>query len=891
MIRLARRIALIALAASVLLFGALVTIAYVYEDEVKARLVDALNAHLKTPLYQSGIELTLIKRFPQASLRIHDVLVREVRTDSVAADTLFAAQDLYLEFSLFALLSGNYTVSELHGQAVKLQPGLDANGAENWLIWRTDSTSGSGTGFALKKVSFDGLDLRYRDDRSHLEIAGASRRMAVRGRFRPEGSALETTGDLLLLHWRDANGVQLSDRKGDVKLTMAFGGADGAFRITKGEVLFGKTPLNVTLAVDHGARGRTMDLRANGFGLDLASVVALLPEALNRPLRSYGLDGEADVAVHYGGPLDGPGPVLSAGMKLREGRFREQSSGTVFKDVRGELAVELTPEGTPRKLVVRGFSAQCASGSLGGNVELNGLKQAKLTADLHGDLALADLLRFARVDTLEQVDGRLKAEAHITGKLRDVGRITPADLRALTISGTAQLKDASLKMKGVRHRITALNAELALRGNDALVNGLRCDVQGNAIELSGTLRNLMPYLLFPDQHLTIDARGRSPRVDLASLLTESTAAAGGSAYVFTLPALVDLDLKADVGELVMEAFSAQAISGSLRLQDQVLSIDPLSFRTAGGSVRGNIRLDGRPAGAYPLSIAGDVKGIDVTALFAEFQDFGQSFITQRHLKGRGDARFTFTAPLTPAFRLDEDRLHCVADVVVENGELNGHASLLEVAGYLEKNKLVSPFVDTDALRERLQHVTFARLENRIEIKDRNVYLPQMLVQSSVMDIEVSGAHGFDGTVDDHLNFRLGDLFRTADSGHDEFGPIIDDGTGLRIFLHMYGTTSALQFGNDGAMAAARRKEKMKQETAELKGILKGIWTGTKPTAAPPAQPQGRITIEPARPAGGPEGGTDAPAETRTATRPKKGGLGRLLEKGKDDEEQETIILE
>src|SRR5690606_29563650 len=151
---------------------------------------------------------------------------------------------------------------------------------------------------------------------------------------------------------------------------------------------------------------------------------------------------------------------------------------------------------------------------------------------------------------------------------------------------------------------------------------------------------------------------------------------------------------------------------------------------------------------------------------------------------------------------------------------------------------------TDALRKQLQRVTFAKLENRIAIKDRKVHLPQVTASSSVMDLEVSGTHGFDGEVDDHLNCRLGDLFRTGRGRQDDFGPIIHDGPGLRVFLHMYGTTDNLQFGNDGAMAAARRKERMKQETAQLKGILKGIVTGENTaSAATPSSPQDRITVE------------------------------------------------
>ncbi|MFT3884639.1 MAG: AsmA-like C-terminal region-containing protein [Flavobacteriales bacterium] len=883
--RLLRRILLITASVFALLTAALVVVAYAYEDEVKAKLVEELNAHLKAPLYQNGIELTLIKRFPQASLRFKDVLIKEVRTDGVAPDTLLSAQDLYLEFGLFSLLTGDYTVHDLHGKDVRLYAGHDGNGAANWDIWRTDSTATGSTAFALKKVTFDGIGTRYRDARSGSDIRTASDKLALRARFRPDGSTLDINGDVLLLTWRDTDGVYLHDRRADVKLALAFGGPDGAFRITKGELQTGNTPLNVTLAVTKEAKGRSLDLRANGFNLRLADLVALLPDGLHARLRHYGLSGEADVAIHYGGPLEGEGPALSAGITVRDGKLKETRSGVAFSQVQGQLSLDLTPKGTPRKLIVKGFSAQASSGTIGGTIELNGLTNAKLKADIHGDLALADLMRFARVDTLEQVEGRLKANAKVSGKLRDMGDIRPGDLRALTITGTAELRDASLKLKGVRHRVTGLDATLALKGNDAQVNGLHCAVQGNAIELSGTLRNLMPYLLFPDQHLTIAAEGRSPKLDLASLL--SPAGAGtttASAYAFKLPALIDLDLKADVDELVMEDFSAQAIQGTVRLQDRVLSIAPLSFRTAGGAVSGDLRLDGRVSGGYPLAIAANVDGMDVSALFAEFKDFGQGFLTHHQLKGRSHAQLTLTAAVMPDFSLDQDRLHCVADVTVDNGELNGHPSLLQVADYLQQNKLVSPFVDTDELRTKLKHVTFARLENRIEIKDRQVFLPQMLVKSSVMDIEVSGTHGFDGAVDDHLNFRLGDLFRTADSGHDEFGPIIDDGTGLRIFLHMYGTTNALRFGNDGALAATRRKEKLKQGTAELKSIIKGVFSGESKAQPVPTAAQGKVTVDWAG-----DGTPEQPART-SATRPKK-GLGRLLQKDAKDDEEGTIIIE
>ncbi len=888
-LRLLRRILLYSAVVVVLCITTLVVLAYVYQDDVKNRLILELNSHLKVSVQQGGIELTLIKRFPRASLRMHDVFINEVRTDSATADTLLYAKDLYLEFSLLSLLGGDYTVSELHGENVCLYPGLDAHGSENWLIWKSDSTANGGTDLKLKKVTFDHLQARYRDDRSGLEIRSSSEKLAVRGRFRPEGSSLTIKGDLLLQHWADAHGIQFTDRKADVDLRLGFGGADGAFRIEKGsEVLTGDVPVAVTLALTNSTKGKALDLHANGFNMALGDVVALLPESLHKRMRHYDLHGDADIAIHCSGPLKGDGPALSLGMKVRDGRLKESASGTVLKAVRGELALELAPSGTVRKLVVKGFSADAASGTIGGDVELNGLANAALKADIHGDIALADLMRFARIDTLEEAEGRLKADAHVQGRIRDVAHIKATDLRALAISGTMELHEASLKLKGVRHRVSALNAALALHGNDAQVNGLRCEVQGNTIELSGTLRNLMPYLLFPDQRLTIEARGSSPELDLAALLSteavtsEHTAAASGD-YTVKLPAQIEMDLRIAVDELVFEDFSAQKITGTISLRDRVLNVAPIAFNSAEGMVNGSLKLDGRGESAYPLGIDAQVKNIDITRLFHEFRNFGQTFITDAHLKGRGDVRLTLTAALSPALKLDQNSLHCIADIAIEQGQLNNHAPMMAVADYVRTNKLVAPFVDTDELKTRLAHVTFSRLENQIEIKDREVHVPSILVRSSAMDIEVSGVQTFDGGVDDHLNFRLGELFRSK-STSDEFGPVVDDGTGLRLFLHMFGTTQDLRFGNDGAAAAARRKEQVKHETAELKGILSDIWHGTRDADnTVPASGTSVITID-----GGPANDT-IKKPGASAIVEKKKGIGKLLEK--DDEEKEKITVE
>lgn len=878
----------------VVLFSALVLLARIYEPEVKQALVSAINERLDAPVEVREMELTLIARFPMAGLRLHDVLAMERRTDGLEADTLLHASDLFLEMSLWNLVRGRHVIERIHGRSVDLRPGLDRNGTGNYLILKPDSVPNTSGTIALERVSFDGLKLRFRDDRSGLEVKGHSSSMRLAGRFSEALNEIDLEGDLTLEHWQQGRTLVLDQRKADLRLSMTFGGDDSAFRIPKGEVMIAHMPLEITLELT--GPGEHMDLRANGLGIPLEQAIALLPSDLRAPLKDHAVRGTADVALRYSGSLEGPGPSLALGVKLTKAQVTERRSGTRFDDISGELGLDLTPEGTPSRIVAKGFTARSGKGRIAGNWESTGISNAPVKAELHVDLGLAELLRFMKVDTLEQVSGRIKANATMEGRLRSMADLKVADLKALRFEGGATLRGASMKLKGVRHRVEDIDADLVLEANDARIDGLNVTVQGNTVNMRGTLRDLMPYLLFDDQQLTIDAEATSAHLDLATWLRggEDRAKGKGPGYELSLPATITLDLRTKVDELVFEEFKATGIQGTVHMKDRMLRVAPVTFNTASGAVLGSLELDARgPRGSdHRLAIDAVFQGMDIAQLFREFQDFGQDFIGHRHLSGTSQARVELRAPLSPSMSIDMDRLQCSVDIAIDDGGIKGHKPLMEVAEHLRRNKLVAPLVNTQALRDQLADVRFARLENRIEIRDGAVRIPTMEVRSNTLDIELSGTHWFDDRIDHHINFRLGDLFRVGKPQRDEFGPIVDDGTGMRLFLHMYGTASDPSFANDGAMASARRRQQFQQEKQELRSILHqdlGLFKGrgTRTTDEPVSQVSGKapsfeVEWEGEKKAQAP--GEPRAKEEQAPERPRK-GLGKLLDKVAKEKEE------
>lgn len=868
--------------AAVLLFlAAAFVLATVYEDEVKEALLAELNDHLVAPVTHQGIDLTLVQQFPQASLRFKDVLITSAG-ESATSDTLLYAEDLFLSFSLWDLFAGEYAVDRIAGKQVVLHPGYDAQGSENWLIWRSDSTSNGPSSFALNEVAFDGLSVRYRDARRALEVSTESRNMVLSGLFDGKGATVRMKGDAWLRHLLTSNGSTFADHQSDLDLVMELGRPDAAFRITQGKVMAGNVPLDLSLAVAMVDTVHTIDLSVLGADVQLKHLVAQLPPAVRRVLKSYAIQGEVDIALRYTGALVGEGPDLELTASLRDASMKEQSTGARFNNISGEVEALLASDGSPKRLVVKNLSAHSGSGTLRADLRVNGTRNAPVRLDLRTDMALADLLHFARIDTVATATGRVKATLHGSGKLRDVRNLRAADLRALAFSGTAEMQKSTLKLRTVRHPFEDMSGTVALKGNDATLTNGRATVQGSTVSMTGTLGNLIPYLFFDDQPLNITATASAPRVDLARLLATDATSTKGHGDI-TLPALINLDLRTTVDELVFADFTATSITGRLTLKDRVLKATEVSCSTAKGSVAADLSLDGRQARSFPLAVNATLKDIDMKELFREFQDFGQTFMGHRHLKGTADVRLSLTAPLSASLHMDEKKLVCVADLTVRDGALVQHQALVDVAKHIRGNKLIAPLVDTDELGKRLANVTFSTLTNTISIRDGAVHVPAMVVKNNVLEIEMSGKHAFDNTIDHHLSFRLNKLL-ALDGEADAFGPVEDDGTGLRVFLHMYGNSTDPQFANDRAMASAHRKAKRQMEGAELKQLLREELGGKPdvPVAQSATAGTPRFTAEWAEDSVRTTGAA-APSQRK----PK--GLGRLFKE--EEEEKETFNVE
>jgi VCBS repeat-containing protein len=141
--------------------------------------------------------------------------------------------------------------------------------------------------------------------------------------------------------------------------------------------------------------------------------------------------------------------------------------------------------------------------------------------------------------------------------------------------------------------------------------------------------------------------------------------------------------------------------------------------------------------------------------------------------------------------------------------------------HYEPMKNLSRFVAVSELDD----IKFATLQNQIEIKDQKIFIPKMNLESSAMNVTLSGTHSFNNEIDYHFKVLLSDLLfqkaRKAKKENDEFGVVEDDKSGKTgLFISMTGTVDNPVIKYDKQGAKQNLKANMVEEKQTLKQILK-----------------------------------------------------------------------
>ena len=327
--------------------------------------------------------------------------------------------------------------------------------------------------------------------------------------------------------------------------------------------------------------------------------------------------------------------------------------------------------------------------------------------------------------------------------------------------------------------------------------------------LQGYFRNLLGFVLFSDQSLQIDAQLKANKINLAELLSSTPTNNTQSEYLIKINPKLSCNLKVDINELTFQKFKANDIGGNIQIGNQQINTDYLSFRAQDGLVFAKIKLDASVG--KPLSIDADLnlKKINITKFFYEFEEFGLEIIQSKNLKGLATASIKVHSIWDKYLAANTDALTAEGPILIENGELINFEPMLALSKFIDVNEL--------------KNLKFASLANTLSIKNRIVTIPAMQIQSSALNVDFAGTHNFDNIIDYRLKILLSDLIKKKSKrlGDEQFGELEDDGRGKTVlYIKMYGDAENPKFNIDKIGIKKKLADDLKKEGKAVKQVLK-----------------------------------------------------------------------
>lgn len=273
--------------------------------------------------------------------------------------------------------------------------------------------------------------------------------------------------------------------------------------------------------------------------------------------------------------------------------------------------------------------------------------------------------------------------------------------------------------------------------------------------------------------------------------------------------LSDGKLNVDLDQFTWNKATVDDLKGSIVSHD-----NQLDFTLDGTLCEGKVETKGSVTGMNqrPVSNATwKVTGIEMKQLLESFSNFDQTFITSDNLKGKANIWAESSIPFDEKWNMITDKVMVKSAIDIRDGQLKEMKTLEDFGTY----------VHLDDLRD----IRFNQLRNYMKIENGTVYLPVMFIQSSALNMSISGEHTFDQKILYYIKLNAGQVAATKLKKNDvkrDFKKASKSGW-INMYFVLNGTTSNVKYQQErsyvisGFEASTDLKESLRNYLVEKFG--------------------------------------------------------------------------
>lgn len=318
-----------------------------YEKEVNAKIKSIINESIDGELNYSKAKLSFFEHFPSLTASIHDVHLKGAKPyqDSV----LLTADHISLGIDLFSLFSSKWTVDQFIVDQGHINLLVDAHGASNYTIYKTDSTkskpdSGESSNLAFKRIRLINTHFHYADLSVPMLIDARGFNYDGKGDFTSNVFDLHTKAHIDSFSF-NFNNEQYLDRKTlSADLITQINTDNLGFVFERNDLKINKLPVRFRGKFAFLPKGYHIDFKLKSQESTLEELLSLVPASYAGWLKDMQVKGTSEVFVNLEGDYiveQNKNPDLSLGLLINNGYLAYKNTKEPVSDWNTQLRINL----------------------------------------------------------------------------------------------------------------------------------------------------------------------------------------------------------------------------------------------------------------------------------------------------------------------------------------------------------------------------------------------------------------------------------------------------------------------------------------------------------------------------------------------------------------------
>jgi hypothetical protein len=553
---------------------------FLFQDKIITLVKKTVNNNITAKLDFTNADLSLLRDFPNASLRLSDVSI--INGKPFKGDTLLFSKEINLELKLTELLKNSTEKLNIQSFSIdnaKLNVLVNEIGIANYDIAKPSKTetkasteAPSNFGLSINSYEITNSTIKYIDKKGKMNLVLSEFNHSGSGDFSQSNSELDTKTSTFVSFGMDDTSYA-KNQKIELNAVLGMDLVNNKFSFLKNEAKLNNLPLIFNGYVQINENNQDVDISFKTPSSDFKNFLGLIPEAYTKSIEDVKTSGDFSVSGTIKGLVTNTTiPLLDITVKSNNASFKYPDLPKGVRDINIDAQLKNTTGYLDKTYVkINGLSFKIDEDVFSGNGSVyNITNNPAINAKINGILNLANINKAYPVDLKNELSGVLKANLHTKFDLNAIKNNT---LSRIKNDGHIEVNDFVFSSKDIVNPINIKHTRVNFTPTTVTLTKFDANTGKSDLNATGKIQNLLGFLL-SDKKLQGNFKVNSNNFYVSDFMQENPSeegeeeSKGEPSESLKIPAFLDCTVLADAKTVYYDNLTLKDVKGRLLLKDE-----------------------------------------------------------------------------------------------------------------------------------------------------------------------------------------------------------------------------------------------------------------------------------------------------------------------------------